>query len=116
MQGNENMNSGNAARLVIYQLSTDAGFRTTPVEAFWRDDKAALGDDLVGRRREVLLYPLQIRFMEVEVEDKANYIAIAANLRKTEGDGWRRIFRLEEVTGERVQIRVAERTLDVSVE
>lgn len=116
VQGEEEMNGGNAASVVIYQLSNDAKFRTTPIEEFWRDDEAALGDELVGRRREVLLYPLQIRFIEVAVEEKANFIAVAANLRNPEADGWRRIFPAKEVVGERVQVRVADTTLDITVE
>lgn len=116
VKGEEDMNGGNAASVVIYQLSNDAKFRTTPIEAFWRDDEAALGDELVGRRREVLMYPLQIRFIEVDVEENTNFIAVAANLRNPEADAWRRIFPVKEVVGESVQVRVANTTLDITVE
>ena len=116
VKGEEEMNGGNAASVVIYQLSNDAKFRTTPIEEFWRDDEAALGDELVGRRREVLMYPLQIRFIEVEVEESTNFIAVAANLRNPEADAWRRIFPVKEVVGARVQVCVADTTLDITVE
>ena len=116
VKGEKEMNGGNAASVVIYQLSNDAKFRTTPIEEFWRDDEAVLGDELVGRRREVLMYPLQIRFIEVEVEENTNFIAVAANLRNPEADAWRRIFPVKEVVGERVQVCVADTTLDITVE
>jgi type VI secretion system VasD/TssJ family lipoprotein len=110
------MNRGNAASVVIYQLSNDVKFRTAPIEEFWRDDEAALGDELVGRRREVLLYPLQVRLLETEIEENANFIAVAANLRNPKTDAWRRIFPTDEVVGERVQVHVAETMLDITVE
>ena len=116
VEGKEEMNGGNAASVVIYQLSNDAKFRITPIEEFWQDDEAALGDELVGRRREVLMYPLQMRFIEVAVEEKTNFIAVAANLRNPEADAWRRILPVKKVIGARVQVRVADTTLDITVE
>lgn len=116
VEGEETMNGGNAASVVIYQLTNDTKFRTTPIEAFWKDDEAALGNEMIGRKREVLMYPLQLRFIDVSLEPKANFIAIAANLRNPESDSWRRIFAVEDVKNEILRVRVDENEVTVSIQ
>lgn len=114
--GAADMNGGNAASVVVYQLSNDTNFRRTPIEAFWRNDGDALGDELVGRKREILLYPDEERTIEIALEEKANFIGIAANLREPEPDQWRRIYPVEEVEGEHTVIQVGANQLIVNVE
>jgi type VI secretion system VasD/TssJ family lipoprotein len=116
VQGEEAMNGGNAASVVIYQLTNDTKFRTTPIEAFWKDDEAALGNEMIGRKREVLMYPLQLRFIDVSLEPKANFVAVAANLRNPESDSWRRIFPVEDIKNETLRVRVDENEVTVSIQ
>lgn len=116
VSGSPDMNGGNAASVVIYQLSNDTNFRRTPIEAFWRDDGNALGDELVGRKREILLYPDERRAVEVDLEEKANFLGFAANLREPEPDRWRRIYPVADVEGERAVVQVGARELVVRIE
>jgi len=102
------MNGGNAARVVIYQLADDAAFRAASVDEFWQDDGSVLDDATVGRQRGLVLYPLEIRLIDVELEASTTFIAVAANLRYPEPGGWRHVFPVDDVTGKTLRVRVSE--------
>ncbi len=97
LTGQPDMNSGgNAAVVRIYQLSGASNFTRSPLEAFWRDDEAALGDELV-QKREVLLYPEQERSVVLEISEAAQFVGVAANLRNPNREAWRAIYSIPDL-------------------
>jgi type VI secretion system VasD/TssJ family lipoprotein len=115
LEGAGDMNQGNAASVVVYQLSSDVNFRRTPIETFWKDDTGALGDELVGPRREVLLYPAETRLLEVALQEPVNYVGVAANLRAPAPDAWRRIYPVDTIRGTRLAVRVGRQDLTIQI-
>lgn len=115
--GGENLNSGgNAAVLRIYQLAGDANFRRAPVQQFWQDDEQVLGAELVGTKREVLLFPGSSEVVQIDLEDDTEFVAVAADLREPDQEGWRAIYPADEVRGNAVAVLVGEDRLYVRVE
>lgn len=115
--GGENLNGGgNAAVLRIYQLAGDANFRRAPVQQFWQNDEQALGAELVGTKREVLLFPGSSEVVQLEIEDDTEFVAVAADFRAPDQEGWRAIYPVEEVRGSAMSVLVGEDRLYVRVE
>jgi type VI secretion system VasD/TssJ family lipoprotein len=115
--GGENLNSGgNAAVLRIYQLAGDANFRRAPVQQFWQNDEQALGAELVGTKREVLLFPGSSEVVQIDLDDATEFVAVAADFREPDQEGWRAIYPADEVRGSAVAVLVGEDRLYVRVE
>lgn len=108
-------NGGNAAVVKVYQLKGNTNFKRVPVSAFWRDDRKALGGELLGSPRKVTLYPSDSTTIEFELIKKAQYIGVAANLRDPDREDWRSIHPLEGM-GDHVSVTVEERRVAVNVE
>lgn len=115
--GEADLNSGgNAAVVRIYQLAGDANFRRAPVQSFWQNDEQALGSELLAGKREVLLFPDATEAVELRLDDRAQFIGFAADLRDPDPDHWRALFPVSEVRGKAVAVLVGERRLFVRVE
>jgi type VI secretion system VasD/TssJ family lipoprotein len=107
LTGTADMNAGgNAAIIRVYMLSSDAAFRRTPIQDFWQDDSAALGADLVGTKREVLLYPGERESMQFVPGADVAFIGFAADLRDPDPNAWRVIRPVDELRGRRVAVTV----------
>jgi len=104
---------GNAARVYLYPLSSDATFLSTPVQAFWGDPEGLLADDLAGTVRDATVRPGSTSSMELIDLQGAPFLGIAADLRTPEGDGWRAILPASAVRGKAIQVRVTEGALEV---
>jgi type VI secretion system VasD/TssJ family lipoprotein len=116
LQGTAGMNAGgNAAIVRFYVLASDAGFRRTPIDAFWQDDAAALGADLLGPRREILLYPGEREAFQMDPPSGTAFLGIAADLRDPDANAWRVVYPLEEVRGRTLRVAVDSTRLDVRV-
>ena len=107
---------GNAAVLRIYQLAGDANFQRAPVQAFWQNDEQVLGSELLGAKREVLLFPESTEIVRIVLDDKTQFLAIAADLREPDPDHWREIYPVSAVRGKAVAVVVGENRLFVRVE
>jgi type VI secretion system VasD/TssJ family lipoprotein len=100
VMGTSNLNttsegeSGNAARVRIYQLSNATNFRTVTPETFWQDDVAALGAELLEPPKQVVLYPNTMERFVFEPVEGAMYIGVAADLRQPAQEQWRKIYDL----------------------
>ena len=115
--GGDDLNGGgNAAVLRIYQLAGDANFRRAPVQAFWQNDEQALGAELVGAKREVLLFPGSTEVVRIELDDEAQFVAVAADLRAPDPEHWRAIYPVGEVRSKAVAVVVGEDRLFVRME
>lgn len=114
ISGSPDMNSGgNAAIVRAYLLASDASFRRTNLEAFWQDDTAALGSDLIAPKREVLLYPGENEDIQLNMIPGVAYVGIAADLRNPDPNSWRVIYPVSELRGRRLIVTVGEDRLDV---
>lgn len=115
--GGENLNSGgNAAVLRIYQLSGDANFRRAPVQQFWQNDEQVLGAELVATKREVLLFPGSSEIVQFDLGDDTEFVAVAADFREPDQEGWRAIYPADEVRSRAVAVLVGEDRLYIRVE
>lgn len=108
-------NGGNPAVVKIYQLGGEGNFKSTPLSAFWRDDRGALGNELVTAPRKVTVYPDESERIELELAEKTKYIGIAANLRKPEREKWRSVHSIEGM-GDQISVTVETNKVEVEVE
>lgn len=113
--GTADMNAGgNAARVYVYPLVSDATFLSTPVQVFWDDPGEALGDDLVGTTRDVTVRPDEPATLEGVALGEAAFLGIAADLRRPEGGTWRAVVPASQARGQTLVVRVTEGGLVVS--
>jgi len=116
IRGTTDMNGGNAARVRIYELAGDTNFQNTPVGSFWQSDRDALGDELVRPPREVLIYPGQNESVEFELAEDTQFIGVASDLRNPRRDGWRTVYPINDVQGERMVVNVGVDQITVAIE
>lgn len=107
--GSASMNLGNVARVHLSQLKSDGRFMAVPLESFWRDAAAALQEDLVRVEQDFLLYPGTEETFEFVLDDQANYLGVAVDLREPDGNQWRRLVNTDALNGGRVRVTVDER-------
>lgn len=97
--------TANVAVVHVYYLTGTSNFQDATRESFWRDDKAALGDELV-RSEQITLYPDQVQHLEIEPDESYQYIGVAADLRCPNEEQWRQVKSVEELRGKDVSIEV----------
>ncbi len=115
LSGTADMNAGgNAARVYVYPLVSDATFLSTPVQVFWDDPAAALGDDLSGTTRDVTVRPGEPATLDDVAIGAAAFLGIAADLRRPEGGAWRVVVPASQVRGRTLVVQVTEGGLVVS--
>ena len=114
--GQPEMNrGGNAAVVKFYQLTAQGNFRNTPLSSFWRDDEAALGSELVTAPRKLTVYPANTKTISLSIQDKTNYLGVAANLREPDRDRWRCLVPLKKM-GDEVSVTIERNTLQLEFE
>ena len=112
--GQADMNGGgNAARLYLYPLGSDATFLATPLRAFWDDPEGALGADLAGSIRDATVRPGSATELEEVTLAGAPFLGIAADLRQPDGDRWRAVLPASQVRGKTLRVTVSEGGIDV---
>ncbi len=115
LTGDVNLNDGNAVVVRIYGLGGDANFRRVPPDAFWQDDRAALGSELIGAAREIVLYPQSSEFVTFPLEPTAQFVGVAANLRNPDTDRWRAIIPASMLHEKALRVTVGRSTLTLDV-
>ena len=114
--GGDAMNAGgNAARVYLFPLASDAAFTSTPVQAFWDDPEGALGDDLVGSVRDVTVRPGASTPLDALDLGPAVTLGVAADLRVPDGDRWRTALPVADLAGRDVVVTVTEGGVSVSL-
>jgi type VI secretion system VasD/TssJ family lipoprotein len=114
--GGPDMNDGgNAAVVKVYQLTGRSNFQSTPLSAFWRGDDEALGKELAAPPRKMTAYPSTTTTVEVDLTGSAQYVGIAANLRRPDREEWRSLHALDDM-GDEVAVTVERRRVTVEVE
>ena len=114
LAGAADMNAGgNAAVLRLYQLTGDAPFVLVPLEEFWTDDDAALGRTLLSKR-EVLLYPREVRAVPLVLDARATHVGVAADFRSPGLDDWRAVFPAARVLTDGLGVLVGDSALVVT--
>ena len=113
-EGTDTMNAGgNAARVYLYALTSDATFLSTPVQVFWDDPVATLGSDLVGTPRDATVRPDDATTLDDLSIGTAAFLGIAVDLRDPEGTSWRTVLPASEVKGKTLHVTVTENGLQV---
>ena len=108
LKGTAEQNSGGHPVVIhIYQLSSDTNFNRAVVESFWQDDTNILGDDLVKPKIEILLAPGEIKRVKLKLSDEIKFIGIAADFRKPDKNGWRKVYPLDSNRAKNILINVA---------
>lgn len=116
LSGTADMNAGgNAARVYVYPLVSDATFLSTPVQVFWDDPAAALGADLAGATRDVTVRPGEAAALADVAIGEAAFLGIAADLRRPEGGAWRAVVPAAQARGRTLVVQVTEGGLRVTV-
>lgn len=115
VEGTPDLNAGQAATVVLYQLSGDVSFQQMPLERFWREEAEDLGGEIVEREPELLLFPGEARAVRVSLHEDTRFLGIAANLRDPRTDGWRSLVSVRDLKGRRTLVRVGANDLTVSV-
>ena len=109
------LNDGNAAVVRVYALGGDANFTRVPPGTFWQDDRAALGDELMGTPREVVLYPGTTEDIAFTLDPAAQFVGVAANLRSPDAGRWRGIVSAEALRGKALRVTVGQSALTLDV-
>jgi type VI secretion system VasD/TssJ family lipoprotein len=97
----------NAAVVRVYELTSRANFDRASRAALWRDDAAALGDELVAKR-ELTLLPDAHESLKIMLKKTTKFVAVAADLYDPDGDGWRVVY---PTSKKPIRLRLAERQL-----
>ena len=93
---NENdRRESNSVDIRIYQLKDDSRFNQATIDKLWTDDKAALGDDLVGMKQDTV-YPGAADDREKEIKlgelpDSVRFIGVLALYPKEDDKGPRKM-------------------------
>ena len=115
LAGTADMNAGgNAARVYVYALSSDATFLTTPAQVFWEDPSEALGADLLATLRDATVRPGETAVLDEVALGTAAFIGVAADLREPVGSTWRTVLPVASVRGRALSVIVTEGGLLVS--
>ena len=114
LAGAPGMNAGgNAAVLVVYQLSDADPFTLIPVEEFWLGDEEAYSGSLVSKR-EILLYPGEVRAVPLVLDARTTYVGVAADFRAPSLDGWRAAFPVTAIPPEGLGVMVGDDALSLT--
>ena len=117
LTGADDMNAGgNAARVYLYPLASDATFLSTPVQVFWNDPAATLGADLVGTARDATVRPGDTTQLDELALGEAAFLGIAVDLREPVGTSWRSVLPAADVRGKTLRIRVGTGGLEASAD
>jgi type VI secretion system protein VasD len=84
--------------LRIYQLKDDNALQNTSFDELWKDDKAALGEDVM-MKDEVYAYPESLTIMKFVRNPEAHFVAAAALYRGHQGKSWFLSFELPPAPG-----------------
>jgi type VI secretion system protein VasD len=82
----------------LYQLKSDVSFLNSDFEEVWKDDKKALGEDLV-KSEEFPVYPNTRTEVKFERDASAQFLVGAALFRNPTGKKWYKSFELPPPPG-----------------
>ncbi|NBC16897.1 MAG: type VI secretion system lipoprotein TssJ [Bacteroidetes bacterium] len=98
IEGGSDLNAGgNAVTVGLYQLNSKTAFEGRDFGQFWQDPVNALGGELISSQT-VTLYPNEPETLEIELEDGARYVGIAANFREPDPERWKTIYPVDELS------------------
>lgn len=99
----------NAAVVRVYQLTSRANFDRASRAAIWRDDTAALGEELVSRN-ELTLFPKTQESVKIDLKKATRFVAVAADFYNPKGEGWRVVYPAHS-RKEPIRVRLGEQQL-----
>ncbi len=105
--GEELNNGGNPVVVRLYLLKTDVNFQKTTLEAFWKNDKEALGSDLIGEPIELMLHPNESRKLKkIKITKETVFIGAAADFYQPDKNQWKYLYDISKNKGDRVILAV----------
>jgi len=75
----------------IYQLQDKQTFMQASFHELWQEDKATLGDDLLGKH-EVTVNPNVTTKVVLPYKDNCHYLGVVAIFRKPTANNWRVLY------------------------
>lgn len=76
----------------VYQLKGKDKFQQATFNDLWKNDKDALGDDMVNRKEITVQPDTKVELdIDLEVKRGATYLGVMALFRKHDVEGWRQI-------------------------
>ncbi|NNE35705.1 MAG: type VI secretion system lipoprotein TssJ [Rhodothermales bacterium] len=115
LSGQQDLNGGNSATDVVYQLTSNATFLRTPADVFWVNDDQVLAGELVGAKQTVVLFPGESEEVEVKLNRGSRFLGVAANLRNPDPQHWKAVYAADEVKGKRMSVSVGHDRLFVQL-
>lgn len=82
----------------VYQLASDTRLNNVDFQEMWKDDKKALGEDLI-KVQEFPVYPDSRTDVRFERDTKALFVAVMAIFRSPKGRSWYTLFELPPAPG-----------------
>lgn len=82
----------------VYQLASDTRLNHADFQEMWKDDKKALGEDLL-KVQEFPVYPDSRSDVRFERDSKALFVAVMAIFRSPKGRSWYTLFELPPAPG-----------------
>lgn len=105
--GEELNNGGNPVVVRLYLLKTDVNFQKSTLEAFWKNDKEALGSDLIGEPIEIMLHPSETRKLKkVKLTKETVFIGAAADFYQPDKNQWKYLYDVSKNKGDQVILAV----------
>ena len=108
-------NGGNFVVVRVYQLTNATNFSNADYGAFWGDDDALLGAELIsGTKQQISLFPPDAQGvpepqqLSLELNEGTKYVGVAAKLYDPEGNRWRQIYSVEQLEKRKVVVSVKE--------
>lgn len=116
VMGSTDLNSGgNAARIYVYELTNDTNFKEVPLESFWENPEAALGNELINSQ-QILLYPDRRETIFITPTEEMQYVGVAADLRQPDREGWRQVYSKSEIDKKGLVVQVGENSVTLSIQ
>ena len=91
--GEELNNGGNPVVVRMYLLKSDINFQKATIETFWKNDREALGADLVEDPIEVLLHPRETkRLKKIKLVDEVGFLGAVADFYQPDLTQWKFLY------------------------
>lgn len=115
LQAGEKSNNGNAVVVRIHQLRNDVNFKRLTIQSYLKDPRNSIGEDQIGEPLEYTIHPADsLALGKIKISKESRFIAITANFFGAEGEKWRLIEPVENLTGKEITIQTTENELTFS--
>lgn len=113
----ENVNSGNAVVITLYQLTNPDKFRLSSFESLTKTPEATLGAELIANSElERTMVPGEtLDLNEIEIKRESAFVGVIADFHSPAPDGWQAVIPITEDL-KRLVILIHENSISVQKE